>query len=307
VVISGRSLGRTATTHPVYALEQAPGVPAIGVRRLDRRSIEGVEPGHAHSHDFVLLAYFERGGGKLRVDDRRWEVRAGDLYVVAPGEVVGVGDDPAELAMAEGWGMYFAPEGLGPAAPDALLAWRTHPLLFPFARGTAAGLQHLRVPAAGRRSWAGRLSALERELRERRDGYREAAVAHLTLLLVDVARLAVDVAGDFRLNGEPLLAEVFDVIEARYREPISLKDVASALALTPGHLTTTVRLKTGRTVQEWITERRLAQARRMLVETDLSVAEVAQAVGYSDPAYFARAFGRAHGMPPLRWRRAGRA
>jgi AraC family transcriptional activator of pobA len=43
------------------------------------------------------------------------------------------------------------------------------------------------------------------------------------------------------------------------------------VSLSLGHLTTVVKRKTGRAVQEWIAERRMAQARRLLIETDLSV------------------------------------
>jgi AraC-like DNA-binding protein len=131
-------------------------------------------------------------------------------------------------------------------------------------------------------------------------------VAHLTLLLVDVSRLAADVVGDLKLKHEPLLADVFGFIEARYHERISLRDVASAVNLSPAHLTTTVRRKTGRTVQEWIAERRMAHARRLLVETDLTVEQIAREVGYADPVYFNRCFRRIHDVTPLRWRRAGR-
>ncbi|HXV92346.1 MAG TPA: AraC family transcriptional regulator, partial [Pseudonocardia sp.] len=99
---------------------------------------------------------------------------------------------------------------------------------------------------------------------------------------------------------------VFAAIERRYREPISLRDVARAVSLSPGHLTTTVRIRTGRTVQEWITERRMADARRLLVETDLAVAEVARAVGYDAAGYFTRVFRRSHGVTPRAWRRAER-
>jgi AraC family transcriptional activator of pobA len=265
-----------------------------------------LEAGHAHAHDFLLLAYFELGGGSLRLAGREWRVDAGDVYVVAPGEVIGVGDDPSGLAEAEAWGVFFPPEALGREAADVLLSWRAHPLLFAFTRGVAAGAQRLKVPARDRASWSERLSALDLELRERRDGYAEAVVAHLTLLLVDLSRLASDVVGDLRLKDEPLLAEVFGFIEARYSQRVSLKDVAAAVSLSPGYLTTIVRRKTGRTVQEWIVERRMAQARRLLVETDLTVDGVGARVGYADPAYFVRSFRRAHGITPLRWRRAGR-
>ncbi|HKC28706.1 MAG TPA: AraC family transcriptional regulator [Jatrophihabitans sp.] len=291
---------------PVYAYDHKPGEPPVSTFRLDRRSLHGIGPGHAHSHDFLVLAYFQRGGGSLRLGDRDWPVRAGDLYVIAPGEIVGIGEQAGALAHAQGWAVSFPPAGLGPNAPDALLSWRTHPLLFPFARGAAHGGQRLTVPTADRRTWSARLAALGHELRTRRDGYRHAVVAHLSLLLVDTARLAADIAGDLRLSDEPLLADVFDFIEKHYHERISLTDVAAALNISSGHLTTVVRRKTGRPVLEWITERRMAQARRLLTETDQSISAIAHHVGYTDPAYFIRTFRNAHDTTPLRWRRAGR-
>lgn len=50
-------------------------------------------------------------------------------------------------------------------------------------------------------------------------------------------------------------------------------------------------------------ERRMTEARRMLVETDLGVAEVGRPVGYPDPAYFSRVF-RAYEQTPRGWRTA---
>ncbi|HEX5193863.1 MAG TPA: AraC family transcriptional regulator [Solirubrobacteraceae bacterium] len=268
--------------------------------------MEGLGPEHAHAHDFLVLAYFERGGGTLRIGQGEWSVTAGDCYLVAPGEVVGVGQDPHRLARARGWTVYFAPEGLGPHTPQNLLGWRAHPLLLAFARGASTGAQRLRVPPDRRRWWSSHLSELDHELQHRHDGYHEAAVANLTLLLVDLARFARDVVDDLKVNNEPLLAEVFAFIDAHYHRPISLRHVASALGLTPGHLTTVVRRKTGRTVQSWILERRMAEARRMLVETDQTVAEIGRSLGYGDPVYFSRTFRQANGTAPLNWRRAAR-
>ena len=242
----------------------------------------------------------------MRLGEREWQVETGDAYVVAPGEVIGTGNAAGGFPGAAGWSVSFPPEVLGSQAPGAFLSWRAHPLLFPFVRGAAEGAQRLRVPQQEQASWSERLAALDGELQERRDGYREAVLSHLTLLLVELSRLATDVVGDLRFTDEPLLAEVFGFIEERYPERISLKDVAQAVGLTPGHLTTVVGRKTGRTVLEWISERRMAEARRLLVGTDLSVEEVARRVGYGDPGYFVRSFRRAHGATPLGWRRAGR-
>ncbi len=147
---------------------------------------------------------------------------------------------------------------------------------------------------------------MDSELREKDPGYREAVLAYLTLALVDLARLAQDVVGQLRIQEQPVLAGVFGFIEDHYAEPISLKDVARAANLSPGYLTTLVRRQTGRTVLEWIHERRMAEARRLLVETDESVERIGTVVGYDDPAYFARRFRSAHKATPASWRHANR-
>lgn len=151
--------------------------------------------------------------------------------------------------------------------------------------------------------WDNAIRSIETELTDRQEGHRQAALAHLTLLLIELARLARDVVADLKRSGEPLLADVFAVIDRRQGEALSLRDVAGELGITPGHLTTVVRRRTGRTVGEWIIERRMAEARTLLEETDLPVAEIARRVGVFDPGYFSRQFTRVHHMPPRDWRR----
>ena len=298
----GRITRRRADGTPVYAYERQPGLPPVSVLRLAGPHLP---PGdHSHAHDFLVLLYFERGGGGLSIGGRDWPAGKGDAFLIAPGEVVGP-RGPRGLERAEAWAVFFPPDMLRVEVPGTFLSWRSHPLLFAFVRHSAAGARRLRVPEEERAAWSGRFAALDRELRERRDGYGEAALAHLTLLLVGVSRLAADVVGDLRLRDEPLLARVFEFVEARYREPISLRDVACAVSLSPGHLTTLVGRKTGRTVQQWISERRMAEARRLLVETPLTVEAIGADVGFRDPSYFIKSFRRAHAVTPLQWRRAG--
>jgi AraC family transcriptional regulator, transcriptional activator of pobA len=293
--------GRGAT--PVHTAVPVPGSPPIAVMRIDTEHAGHVAPG-SHSHDFPTLAYFEHGDAAAVADGR--PVSAGDLYVIAPGDVLTIGD-PAALAAAGGWSVNFLPEAVDDAVPGALLSWRAHPLLSTFARDGARGALRLSVPPAERAAWTARVHALDAELRGRGEGFREAALAHLVLLLVGTARLARDTAGRLHGGGEPLLEQAFAVIERRYHEPLSLREVARAVNLSPGHLTTTVRERTGRTVGEWILERRMAQARRLLAGSARSVEEIARAVGMPDPSYFARRFRRVHGLSPLAWRRAERA
>jgi AraC-like DNA-binding protein len=288
----------------VHPLAADPAGPRVVVRRIDR--LRPTIPPSDHTHDFFAVTYIADADPGL-------PLQAGDLLVVAPGDVIGptaLGIGAHELMRdVSGWSVMFDADLLGAAPAASPLAWGTHPLLSRFVGGRRPGIARLAVAAEARPSWAARITALEAELRERRAGHHAAAAAHLTLLLVDVARLGEGVDGgvvtDLQLNREPLLGEVFAVIERRFAGPLSLRDVAREVGVSAGHLTTRVRERTGRTVLEWITERRLVEARRLLATTDVPVATVAAAVGIPDAGYFARIFRRAHGVSPAAWR--GRA
>jgi AraC family transcriptional regulator, transcriptional activator of pobA len=289
---------------PIYALAPMPGELPVAVWRLDHSGPPAEQGRVAHSHEFPVITYFETASGSLSTGGQVWPIAAGDVFVIAPGDIMGPFDTSAP-ADSRGWAVSFTAEALGRDVPGSSQAWRTHPLLFPFVRGRASGALRLSVPPSSRPEWTERVATLARELEERADGYPEAALAHLTLLLVGVSRLAADVVDNLRVNREPLLAEVFAVIERRYPEALSLRDVAREVSMSAGHLTTTVRRRTGRTVQEWIIDRRMVQARRLLAGTALPIREVGRRVGYPDPGYFARVFGGVHGVSPSEWRAAG--
>ena len=283
---------------PIYRYRTAPEIPPVSVLRFDGHTVPG--HGQRHIHDFPVLVYTERAGQAAAGGPPR-PVHDGDVHVVASGEVI----DPAVVATigGAGCGVFFDPAALGGDGQAPWTSWRAHPLLFPFLHGIPGGLLRLHVPPARQPAWTATIAAIETELADRNEGYRQAALAHLTLLLVDIARLATDVVGDLRRSNETLLAEVFDVIEQRFAEPLSLRDVAKSTGVTPGHLTTLVRRRTGRTVVDWITERRMVRARQLLTETDLPINEIARRVGQPDPGYFARVFRDHNGVTPRAWRR----
>lgn len=208
-----RRLNRHDAATPVHTAVPVPGTPPIAVMRIDLEHAARVAPG-SHAHDFPTLAYFEHDAADGPVGGH--PVAAGDLYVIAPGDVLTIAD-PATFAAAGGWCVHFLPEAVDAAAPGAMLSWRAHPLLCTFARDAGRGVLRLSVPAADRAGWVARIRALDTELHERGDGFREAALAHLVLLLVGVARLAGDAPGRLDRGGEPLLEQTFAVIENRYR------------------------------------------------------------------------------------------
>lgn len=109
------------------------------------------------------------------------------------------------------------------------------------------------------------------------------------------------------LSAHRLADEVLEVIEERFAGDLSLAGVARELARSPSGVARAVKASTGHTVVELIAARRLQEAKRLLSESDLSVAEIADRAGFGCLGYFHRAFRRATDTTPLRWRALVRA
>jgi AraC-like DNA-binding protein len=250
-------------------------------------------PYHAarmHGHRFFVINYYDRGAGKVRFPEETVAVGTGHVLVTLPGQL----HDTSGIAHMSGWVIEFTGEVLEP------LQGGTPWLVF---AGRREG-GHAEVPAGDRRAWEQRFERLEAEARQRQPGSQDAIRALLHLLLIDIARL-LDPSHRVRATaGSALLREVLAAIERRYAEPgLALSGIARAVGRSPSHVTAVVRAETGMTVLQWLTERRMTEARRRLHETDEDVAIVGERVGYPDAAYFARVFRRVHGASPRSFRR----
>jgi len=278
----------------------------VELQRLDRSHM--LHRMGLHGHTFFELILMEQAGGPHRVGRTAHPTAPGALFVIPPGEL----HDCTALGLeARGWVLLFTHEALdGATTASRAYAphWPSHhPLLFPFLALGRKGRLPASVPDADRPRWSERFRLMARELDDRPPGYRYGVQAHLSLVLLDLLRL-VDAAGgqDASQAADPLLGAAFDFIERGYARPISAQDVARAVGRSTAHLTTTMRLRTGLTAGQWIVERRMAEARRLLVGTELDLAAIADRAGYSDTDTLARAFRRAHRLTPAAWRQVHR-
>lgn len=79
-------------------------------------------------------------------------------------------------------------------------------------------------------------------------------------------------------------------------------DYARQLGTSPGHLNALCRSRFRRSCCDWIRRRLTLEARRLLLYSDLTAAEIADRLGFADPAYFARFFRREAGAAPTSYR-----
>ena len=85
-------------------------------------------------------------------------------------------------------------------------------------------------------------------------------------------------------------------------ENLTVGQLAGALGVTVAHLTTMVRQVMGVSAGTLLRQRRVLEAKRLLVHTDLTIAEIAFALSFADPSYFGRFFKRETKSTPRQFR-----
>jgi CheY-like chemotaxis protein len=93
-------------------------------------------------------------------------------------------------------------------------------------------------------------------------------------------------------------------IHEHYMESLTRQDVADHVGYSPRHLDRCFNDEMGLTPMAYLNRFRLRQARRLLQSTSRSIGEIADAVGFSNSAYFSRVFKQEMGASPSEYRRS---
>lgn len=92
-------------------------------------------------------------------------------------------------------------------------------------------------------------------------------------------------------------------IEANLHTNVTVRELTILLGISQPYLFKIFKEACGLSPKEYIEKTRLLQAKRLLDRMDLSIAQIADALGYSDRSAFSKAFKKATGIAPVRFRR----
>jgi AraC-like DNA-binding protein len=101
-----------------------------------------------------------------------------------------------------------------------------------------------------------------------------------------------------------LSARAVDLIERELNQPLTGEILAERLGVSRPHLAATFRRHTGRTLHDYLTERRIARARELLHHSELNVGEIASRLGFKTIFHFSRVFKQETGQSPRHYRNA---
>ena len=93
-------------------------------------------------------------------------------------------------------------------------------------------------------------------------------------------------------------------IDAHLDRPIALAELAAVACLSRFHFCTAFRVATGQTPRNWLTDRRIDRAVRLLADHRRPITDIALEVGYETPSSFTARFRQRMGVTPSEYRRA---
>lgn len=88
-----------------------------------------------------------------------------------------------------------------------------------------------------------------------------------------------------------------------FRQPITLEEVSEAVGFSPSYFSVLFKKKTGEGFAKYLTRIRMEEAKTLLRETNLAIAEICERLGYSDRKHFTQTFHKATGLTPAEYRK----
>lgn len=98
------------------------------------------------------------------------------------------------------------------------------------------------------------------------------------------------------------LETVFAYLNQHFNRQITLTEVAAVVSMSDVSFSRFIKKVTGQSFVDTLTEIRLGHVARMLIDTDMTIAEIAYCCGFNNMANFNRIFKRKKGMPPHKFR-----
>lgn len=125
------------------------------------------------------------------------------------------------------------------------------------------------------------------------------------LLLLEDLRERPDTPPNAGAEQRDRLRSMLAYIHRRYAEKLTLSEIAKAAGVSEREASRCFKKNTGQSPVEYLIAFRLNESKKLLRESELSVTEISLRCGFSDSAYFGKAFRAAYGMTPGTYRTNG--
>ncbi|TBL79425.1 AraC family transcriptional regulator [Paenibacillus thalictri] len=261
-----------------------------------------------HGHDFVELVYVVRGEAQHVFEGAVNDIRAGDVFIINPGEVHTYKIKPGKKL--EIINCLFMPDLIQESwltdlgVSHSMDFYYVHPFLNKKERFHSR--LNLRGADADRALYM--LEHMIAELENRNTGYETLLRLQMMELLILLSRFYrtcdfQNVKETSRVHAKQLLIQrICGYLERYFDKKLSIPAICDLFGISARQLNRVFKEATGMTVFDMVHKIRIERAKHLLAETDEKVIVIAGKVGYDDPAFFSRLFHRQVGCPPGKYR-----
>lgn len=283
---------------PVYSICSLAHQPSASVDfmadRFDHYLVQHADLRFPHKHSFYHLVYFTEGTGSYSIDFINFNVQPGQIYFMIPGQV-------------HTWNFKGKPNGFIINFSDSFiqqLIVNTRYLdQFPFFSGLAAQ-QVINIPAKKRPALVQLFETIIAEQSSAEEHATDFIRTALLQVFFTTGRMIKKEERSASNNYNSLLFRNFQhLVDQHYLTKKLTRDYAALLYITPNHLNALSKDVGGRPAGEIIRDRILLEAKRLLVNADMTIAEIAAALDFEDNSYFSKFFKKYEGLTPQEFRK----
>lgn len=243
-----------------------------------------------HKHFFYHLVYFTDGKGSHTIDFESFPVQKGMIYFMRPGQVHNWNFDGA----VSGYIINFSPLFFGRYLLGANLADQ-----FSFFDGNA--LNQVKVLDSKMQDEVQTL--FENLLIEKEQAQNQSPLMIASLLVQLFIKIERSISGAHKEPGKQnyngtILRNFHQLIDSNFRAMKLPKDYASLLYITPSHLNAICKDMLDMSAGEIIRNRIILEAKRLLINFELSVNTIALELNFPDASYFVKFFKKYVGTTP---------
>lgn len=279
-----------AFTWTKWTLSQKMRTDTFEISHYGDKDFQTVTP---HSHDFYELYYFIGGRASYIIENKKYQLRRGDLLLIPPGEL-------HQLDMADSSQFY-----------ERIVLWITPPFLQALSSAHTDLRECFRLCANSRTYRIRDLPFTEKIGEWLDEVYSCSAGAHygddlraeilLKNIFLELCRYLRGRDADESGSGHEAVSRTMDYISAHLSGDLSLDTLAEQMFLNKFYLSRLFREQTKVTLHQYILKKRLTLA-RSYIEQGVPVATLCPRCGFHDYTNFFRAFKNEYGMTPGQYR-----
>ena len=239
-----------------------------------------------HTHNHLELFFIVGGKGQFLIEDRLYPVDINNLVMINPNvphTEVSLNAQPLEYIV-------LGIEGIELAASETC-------------DGQFSILDHYESAEI-----SGCLRNILREMELKNPGYEDICQAYMEILIIRLMRttsLAVPTEPQ-TVSTNRQCAAVRRYIDLHFKEALTLEQLADEGHMNKFYLSHAFKKEYGISPINYMISKRIEESKYLLAETDLSMSQIAQLLGFSSLSYFSQVFRRTQGVSPKEYRQSQR-